>query len=38
VTRDQVVGLPLAEVFANFPVALLERVWGEETARVEDRG
>jgi len=32
VTRDQVVGLPLAEVFANFPVALLERVWGEETA------
>jgi (1->4)-alpha-D-glucan 1-alpha-D-glucosylmutase len=37
VTRDQVVGLPLAEVFANFPAALLERVWGEETARIEDR-
>jgi (1->4)-alpha-D-glucan 1-alpha-D-glucosylmutase len=28
IAKDQLVGLPLAEVFANFPVALLERVKG----------
>jgi (1->4)-alpha-D-glucan 1-alpha-D-glucosylmutase len=30
VERDDVIGLPLAEVFANFPVALLERVDDDE--------
>jgi (1->4)-alpha-D-glucan 1-alpha-D-glucosylmutase len=34
VERDDIIGLPLAEVFANFPVALLERVDDDEGERV----